>query len=111
MEVEIMTDGKPMGYITCPHCGETVDDNMHLKYGADDVRTWSNLVQVCGHKADCQWVQARGRIQYQKSTRKGEYCEACGDCLDYFGEDPCALSADRQHTRPKSDGVALEAVE
>jgi hypothetical protein len=31
------------------------------------------------------------------------FCEACGDCLDCYGEDPCTISADGKHVEPITD--------
>lgn len=28
------------------------------------------------------------------------FCDACGDCLDCYGEDPCYLTADGKHIAP-----------
>lgn len=33
------------------------------------------------------------------------YCEACGDCIICFGEDPCFFSENGLHTLPEDDEV------
>ena len=39
------------------------------------------------------------------------YCDACGDCIICYGEDPCPFTEDGRHIPPQDDGIRFEPID